>query len=123
MGSRQPAVAARRCVAGKNRRVEVRVGAIKDDEQLARRLEEILPEACAVVKNACRRLCGQDIQVRGHTWKWEMIPFDVQLVGGMALHHGKITEMATGEGKTLVATLPVYLNAPDRARGACRHGQ
>src|SRR5438552_919935 len=84
---------------------------IEDDEALARRLGEILPEAFAVVKNACRRLCGQEIVVRGHPLKWEMIPFDVQLIGGYALHTGKIAEMATGEGKTLVATLPVYLNA------------
>jgi preprotein translocase subunit SecA len=84
---------------------------IKDDAALARRLNEILPEAYAVVKNTCRRLCGKDIMVRGHALKWEMIPFDVQLVGGIALHNGKIAEMATGEGKTLVATLPVYLNA------------
>ena len=84
---------------------------ITDNEDLARRVNEILPEAFAVVKNACRRLCGQDVTVRGHALKWEMVPFDVQLIGGMALHHGKISEMATGEGKTLVATLPVYLNA------------
>ena len=49
--------------------------------------------------------------IRGHPVRWEMIPFDVQLLGGMALHSGKIAEMATGEGKTLVATMPVYLNA------------
>ena len=84
---------------------------IEDSEELARRLNEILPEAFALVKNACRRLCGQDITVRGHPLRWEMVPFDVQLIGGMALHGGKIAEMATGEGKTLVATLPVYLNA------------
>src|SRR5436853_1727423 len=84
---------------------------IEDKEALARRLGEILPEAFAVVKNACRRLCGQEIVVRGHPLKWEMIPFDVQLIGGYALHSGRIAEMATGEGKTLVATLPVYLNA------------
>jgi preprotein translocase subunit SecA len=84
---------------------------IKDDAELARRLEEILPEAYAVVKDACRRLCGQEITVRDHPLAWEMIPFDVQLIGGVALHRGKIAEMATGEGKTLVATLPVYLNA------------
>jgi len=84
---------------------------IKDNVELARRLEEILPEAYAVVKTTCRRLCGQEITVRGHPLKWEMIPFDVQLIGGTALHRGKIAEMATGEGKTLVATLPVYLNA------------
>ena len=84
---------------------------IKDDAELAVRLEEILPEAYAVVKAACRRLCGQEITVRSHPLKWEMVPFDVQLIGGAALHRGKIAEMATGEGKTLVATLPVYLNA------------
>ena len=84
---------------------------ITDDAELAVRLNEILPEAYAVVKNACRRLCGQEIMVREHPLKWEMIPFDVQLIGGTALHRGKITEMATGEGKTLVATMPVFLNA------------
>jgi preprotein translocase subunit SecA len=84
---------------------------IEDKEELARRLNEILPEAFAVVKNACRRLCGQEITVRGHPLKWEMVPFDVQLIGGYGLHSGRIAEMATGEGKTLVATLPVYLNA------------
>ncbi|HOX57188.1 MAG TPA: preprotein translocase subunit SecA [Candidatus Paceibacterota bacterium] len=84
---------------------------IKDNEKLAQRLKEILPEAFAVVKNACRRLCGSEIIVREHPLTWEMIPFDVQLIGGYALHSGRIAEMATGEGKTLVATLPVYLNA------------
>ena len=84
---------------------------IQDKDELARRLLEILPEAFALVKNACRRLWGVEITVREHPIKWEMIPFDVQLIGGYALHSGKIAEMATGEGKTLVATLPVYLNA------------
>ena len=84
---------------------------IEDKTELAARLEEILPEAFAVVKNACRRLCGQDVMVREHPLRWEMVPFDVQLIGGMGLHLGKIAEMATGEGKTLVGTMPVYLNA------------
>src|SRR5438105_5888751 len=84
---------------------------IEDKEELARRLNEILPEAFALVKNACRRLLGAELTVREHPLKWEMIPFDVQLIGGYALHSGKIAEMATGEGKTLVGTLPVYLNA------------
>jgi preprotein translocase subunit SecA len=87
------------------------LSAIQDLGQLAHRLNEILPEAYAVVKNACRRLVGQEITVRGHPLLWEMIPFDVQLIGGYALHSGRIAEMATGEGKTLVATLPVFLNA------------
>jgi preprotein translocase subunit SecA len=87
------------------------ISRIQDNDELARRLTEILPEAFAVVKNACRRLCGTEIIVREHPLAWEMIPFDVQLIGGYALHSGRIAEMATGEGKTLVATLPVYLNA------------
>ena len=74
-------------------------------------LEEILPEAYAVVKNAARRLCGRDIVVCDQPLRWEMVHFDVQLIGGTALHRGMIAEMATGEGKTLVGTLPVYLNA------------
>ena len=74
-------------------------------------LESLELEAFAVVKNACRRLCGQDVLVCGHPVRWEMVPFDTQLMGGLALHKGRIAEMATGEGKTLVATLPAYLNA------------
>ena len=73
--------------------------------------DELLVEAFAVVKNACRRLCGTKALVCGHELAWEMVPFDVQLVGGMGLHQRMIAEMATGEGKTLVATLPAYLNA------------
>ncbi|MST93841.1 MAG: preprotein translocase subunit SecA [Pedosphaera sp.] len=88
-----------------------RFSKIEDAAERTAALDEILPEAFAVVKNACRRLCGKDVIVRGHPLKWEMVPFDVQLIGGMSLHSGKISEMATGEGKTLVATLPVYLNA------------
>ncbi len=90
---------------------KAKLSAIEDNDQLAKELEGIMPEAFAVVKNACRRLCGQDVIVRGHPIRWDMVPFDVQLIGGMALHTGKIAEMATGEGKTLVGTLPVYLNA------------
>jgi preprotein translocase subunit SecA len=76
-------------------------------------LDALLPEAFAVVKNACRRLTERKhvSLVRGQEVAWEMIPFDVQLIGGMVLHSGRIAEMATGEGKTLVATLPGYLNA------------
>ncbi|MBP5227386.1 MAG: preprotein translocase subunit SecA [Kiritimatiellae bacterium] len=74
-------------------------------------LDSILCEAFATVKNACRRLCGTKREVCGHDLIWDMIPFDVQLIGGIVLHQGKIAEMQTGEGKTLVATLPLYLNA------------
>jgi preprotein translocase subunit SecA len=76
-------------------------------------LDALLPEAFAVVKNACRRLTERrhSAVIRGQNVVWEMIPFDVQLIGGMVLHSGRIAEMATGEGKTLVATFPAYLNA------------
>ncbi|MGB9591160.1 MAG: DEAD/DEAH box helicase, partial [Candidatus Kryptoniota bacterium] len=74
-------------------------------------LDEILPEAFAVVKEACRRLVGQSWEVTGHKIVWDMVPFDVQLMGAVVLHQGKIAEMATGEGKTLVAVMPLYLNA------------
>ena len=74
-------------------------------------LDALLPEAFAVVKNAARRLCGTTAVVCDHELPWEMVHFDVQLIGGIALHQNKIAEMATGEGKTLVATLPLYLNA------------
>jgi preprotein translocase subunit SecA len=84
---------------------------IQDPEILQKRLNEILPEAFAVVKNAARRMVGQTFTVCDHDYTWNMVHFDVQLIGGMVLHKGRIAEMATGEGKTLVATLPVYLNA------------
>jgi len=74
-------------------------------------LDELLPEAFATVREACRRLLGSRVTVTGHELTWDMVPYDVQLIGGIVLHQGKIAEMATGEGKTLVATLPVYLNA------------
>ena len=74
-------------------------------------LMEILPEAFAVVKDTCRRLVGKTWKVVGQDVTWDMVPFDVQLMGGIVLHEGKIAEMATGEGKTLVATMPAYLNA------------
>lgn len=72
--------------------------------------DDILYEAFATVKEACRRLLGVQYKVIGMDMTWDMVPFDVQLVGGIALHQGSITEMATGEGKTLAATMPVYLN-------------
>src|SRR5881392_2991998 len=74
-------------------------------------LNDVLPETFATVREACRRLLGSEVVVTGHALKWDMVPYDVQLIGGIVLHQGKIAEMATGEGKTLVATLPLYLNA------------
>ncbi|NQT91545.1 MAG: preprotein translocase subunit SecA, partial [Lentisphaerae bacterium] len=74
-------------------------------------LDDVMCEAFAAAKNACRRLLGRTYDVCGHETTWEMVPFDVQLIGAVVLHHGKIAEMATGEGKTLVATMPLYLNS------------
>ena len=116
----------------------------EEDEAIEKALNEILPEAFAIVKSTARRFAqnetitvkatdfDRDLAAANHdfvsisgdkaVWqnhwvaggndlKWEMVHYDVQLVGGIALHQGKIAEMATGEGKTLVATLPVFLNA------------
>lgn len=74
-------------------------------------LDSLLPEAFAAVKNAARRLCGSKLSVCGQELDWNMVHYDVQLIGGMALHNRYISEMATGEGKTLVATAPLYLNS------------
>jgi preprotein translocase subunit SecA len=113
------------------------------DKKIEEALEEILPEAFAVVKETARRFKENteleatateldrefsvkkdyikivgDKSVFSNTWTaaggqvtWNMLHYDVQLIGGIVLHQGKISEMATGEGKTLVSTLPAYLNA------------
>ena len=80
-------------------------------ERINEYLDTILPEAYAMVKETCRRLVGKSWEAAGTLMEWEMVPYDVQLFGGIVLHQGKIAEMATGEGKTLVATMPIYLNA------------
>ncbi len=80
---------------------------IKDGESL----DDILPEAFALVKETCRRLVGKRWTVTNQEITWDMVPFDVQIIGGIVLHEGKVAEMKTGEGKTLVATMPLYLNA------------
>lgn len=74
-------------------------------------LDHLLPEAYAAVKAACRRLCGTEADISGYRQKWDMIPYDVQILGAIAMHYGSISEMQTGEGKTLTATMPLYLNA------------
>lgn len=79
--------------------------------QLQATLDELLPEAFAVVKEACRRHVGKSWIAGGTEVRWDMVPYDVQLIGGIVLHKGRISEMKTGEGKTLVAVAPVYLNA------------
>ncbi len=77
------------------------------------KLDELLPEVFAVVKEVCRRLTESR-----HSYSyvdqpnvWDMIPYDVQLIGAIVLHDGKIAEMQTGEGKTLVSIMPLYLNS------------
>ena len=115
----------------------------KVDETIEKVLDEILPDAFAIMKSTARRF-AQNPQIRvkatqfdrdlstskefvtidgdyavwqnhwmagGNEMTWDMVHYDVQLIGGIVLHQGKIAEMATGEGKTLVATLPVFLNA------------
>ncbi len=74
-------------------------------------LDDILPEAYGLVKAACQHLIGREWEVPGQgQMAWDMVPYDVQIIGGIVLHEGKITEMATGEGKTLVSLFPLYLN-------------
>jgi preprotein translocase subunit SecA len=78
--------------------MKARTAALKAEVEAGKALNDILPEAFALAREAAKRTL-------------KMRHFDVQLIGGMALHEGKISEMRTGEGKTLVATLPAYLNA------------
>ena len=73
-------------------------------------LDDVLPEAFAAIREASRRTIG-------------LRPYDVQLIGGMILHKGQVAEMRTGEGKTLVATLPLYLNALKGIGRASGHAQ
>jgi preprotein translocase subunit SecA len=89
------------------------LAAIPELTEQWKKLDEILPEAFAVVKNAARRLTERQhtFEVCEQPMTWNMVHFDVQLIGGVVLHRARIAEMATGEGKTLVATLPLYLNA------------
>ncbi len=114
---------ATRPIVAKINEIEVSYQTLTDDQLRAKTdefrarikqgetLDQLLPEAFATVKNAARRLCGRKIVVCDHELTWDMVHFDVQLIGGIAIHQGKIAEMATGEGKTLVSTLPLYLNA------------
>ena len=124
MGTRnERAIRRMRPLVGEINRIEAQYQALTDEQlrakteefkarvQKGETLDDILCEAFAAAKNACRRLCGTEIDVTGHKLPWDMVPFDVQLIGGMVLHRCGIAEMATGEGKTLVATLPLYLNA------------
>jgi len=83
----------------------------RDRVQKGESLDDILPEAYGVVKNVCRRLIGTQVHVSGYNQQWDMVPYDVQIVGAIALHNGCVAEMMTGEGKTLTAVMPLYLNS------------
>jgi len=91
--------------------VREKVVALQKRAQEGVELATLLPEAYALVKNACRRLVGSEINVSGYKGRWDMVPYDVQLLGAIALFNGSITEMQTGEGKTLTASLPLFLYA------------
>ena len=87
-------------------------------------LDEIMPEAFAMIAETCRRLLGRTWERAGESVEWDMVPYDVQIFGGISLHQGKIAEMTTGEGKTLVATMPLYLNAiPQRGVHLVTHNE
>ncbi|MCK4236912.1 MAG: preprotein translocase subunit SecA, partial [Candidatus Krumholzibacteria bacterium] len=85
-------------------------------EEFIKRIEEgesvddLLPEAYGLVYETCKRLLDRSWEVVGHKITWDMIPFDVQIGGAIVLYQNSIAEMATGEGKTLVAAMPLYLN-------------
>lgn len=99
--------------ASEREQLSVRMGGLEGQllERIEATLEEMLPEAFAVVKETCRRLVGTEVHFAGTSAVWNMVPYNVQLIGGIALHRGNVAEMQTGEGKTLVATMPLYLNA------------
>lgn len=84
---------------------------LKERLQKGETPDDILVEAYAIVKNTCRRLIGKEIHISGYNQKWDMVPYDVQIVGAIAMHYGAIAEMQTGEGKTLTASLPLFLHA------------
>ena len=88
-----------------------KVNEFRERLQKGETVDTLLPEAYALVKNVCRRLCGTETHVSGYDQKWDMIPYDVQLIGAIAMHNGCISEMQTGEGKTLTASMPLFLNA------------
>ena len=91
--------------------LRAKTGEFKERHKNGETLDDLLPEAFATVKSAARRMCGQSYEVCDHMLPWDMVHYDVQLLGGIALHDKHIAEMATGEGKTLVSTSPLYLNA------------
>ena len=94
-----------------NQQLKAKTEEFKKRFKKGEKLDDLMPEAFAVVKSACKRLKGKTWEAGGAEVTWNMVPFDVQILGAIILHQGKISEMKTGEGKTLVATMPLYLNA------------
>jgi len=91
--------------------IKAKTQEFKDRLAKGETLDDILPEAFAAVKQACKRMVGSQVEVKGEMLTWNMVPYDVQLLWWIILHKGIIAEMKTWEGKTLVAVMPVYLNA------------
>ncbi|MFO8027060.1 MAG: preprotein translocase subunit SecA [Opitutales bacterium] len=91
--------------------LQAKTAEFMERHQQGETLDELLPEAFATVKNAARRMCGKEYEVSDHMLPWDMVHYDVQFIGAIVLHETRIAEMATGEGKTLVSTCPLYLNA------------
>lgn len=91
--------------------IKAKTQEFKDRLAQGQTLDDILPEAFAAVKQACKRMVGSEVEVKGEMLTWNMVPYDTQLLGWLVLHNGIIAEMKTWEGKTLVAVMPVYLNA------------
>lgn len=91
--------------------IQAKTAEFKERIEKGATLDELLPEAFATVKQACKRLVWQTFDVKWNQETRNMIPYDVQLIGGIMIHQWKMAEMRTWEGKTLVATLPCYLNA------------
>ncbi|NDK08196.1 preprotein translocase subunit SecA [Candidatus Gracilibacteria bacterium] len=84
----------------------------EDSKKIRQILDDIKVDAIALHKQATKLLNGKTFELAsGKTLAWNMVPYDVQIIGGLAIHEGNIGEMKTGEGKTLVATIPAYLNA------------
>nr|MDD3720045.1 preprotein translocase subunit SecA [Candidatus Gracilibacteria bacterium] len=84
----------------------------EDSKSIRKILDDIKIDAIALLKQATKIINGKTFELKsGKSLTWNMIPYDVQIIGGLAIHEGNIAEMKTGEGKTLVATIPAYLNA------------
>src|SRR5258708_30803315 len=79
-------------------------------------LNDVLPEAFATVREVCRRLLGSEVVVTGHALKWDMVPYDVQLIGGIGVHQGQAAESGAGQGNTAVAPPAHRRHPPPRPR-------